>query len=726
MTTHLSRTIDPTDRFPVLSARSSNLTAERTEPVFSGSRYWNALRRSWWKIFIVTLGVTVASYFAAALFKPVYVATSRLIVDDKSSSDLVGIGNGIAVGGDTDQVINTNVQMIQSEPTLRPVADHLHLRAASNIAPSSTGNAPIVLPNLHVSHLPNTRIIEISYRSSDPELAAQAANEIAQSYIEQEQQLRASYSFQLTGFMEKQIADLKLTMADSTHKLALQEKQLGVINPDQKTSILAARIQQLNTQLTDAQNERIRKEAEYKAILSGQAQAVEASSDATALTSLQERKRKAEEQLAMDRTIYGPSYAEYKRSANALAEVGRQEVELREQLGKRIAAEYHQAEHREALLAASLADAKAESDTLNAASFQYDELKQEAEANAKLYSELYRKIKEAGINSGFQSNAIRIAAEAEVPTVPVFPNKKLFVFLGFLMSFCGSCATVLIAREWNGALRDPSDVSEATAIPVIGTLPDVRGLAFSRSQPQPTRKIPGSGFDRERTMTLNFFRECMASTLSCLQFREFAPPLRTIAVTSSGPGEGKSTCAAYLAMEYAAQGKKCLIIDADLRCPSLHTFFKVPNDGGMTKYIAGECTIHEIVRPAPNIKNLDLIVAGVAGSETSPLMGSMVLAVVGESRMNYDLVVVDVPPLLNLAEPIQIAAGMDGVLVVAQSGRTTKTGLRSAVATLSRVHANVAGIVLNRMPISASEIYNQYRAYRDYSRRWATLEAGRS
>lgn len=721
MSSHFGHTIEPIHRSPGLTTRGSVAVVDPTEPVVSVSRSLKALRQAWWKIVLITVVSTLGAYFATKLFKPVYMATARLIVDDKTSTDLVGGQSGLTVDSDTDQVINTNVQMIQSDSTLRPVANHLHLLSGSDA--DSSANAPVALPQLRVSHIPNTRIIEISYRSHDPSLAAQAANEIARSYIQQEQDMRASYSFQLTGFMERQISDLKRTMASSTQNLAAQEKQLGVINPDQKTSILTARIQQLNTQLTDAQNERIRKEAEYKAILAGSASAIEASSDASALSALQERRRKAEEQLAVDRTTYGPSYAEYKRSANALAEVVRQESELREQLSQRIATEYREAQHREALLAASLAQAKGESDMLNAASFQYDQLRQEALANANLYSELYRKIKEAGINAGFQSNAIRVAQEATTPNLPVFPNKKLFAFLGFLVSFVASCVVILVRSEWSGALREPAEVYQATALPVIGTIPEVHGLRFACAQPQLEGR-PSSKRDRERLIMLNFFRECLASMLTSLQSRYGLPP-RTIAITSSEPGEGKSTCAAYLAIEYAAQGKKCLIIDADLRCPSLHTYFEMSNDGGVASIIDSDCSLQTIIRPVPNIPNLDLIVAGESDGRPSPLVGNRVLALVREARLEYDFVVVDAPPLLNLAEPIQIASGVDAVLLVAQSGRTTRKALSKAVTTLSRVRANVSGVVLNRMPISTRDVYNQYRAYRDYSRRWHSLEGGR-
>ena len=475
----------PSTALQMASARTREVSpyAEEAHPysvpehvVGIGFYFW-LLRNSWWKIALAVTVVTGLSVFLCYTLKPIYESTARIAIDLKTPSTVVGDAGAGTSGSEADQYFNTELQVIQSDTVLRSVANRFGLsqRSTSEVVPSGmrADDAPVRLKNLTVTHLPNTFLINITYRSPDTMKAAAVANAVAESYITNGREMRAHASLDESAFMEKQIGALKQNMDRSVSALAFYEKQLGVINPEEKTSILTARLVQLNSEYTDSQNERVRKQVAYKALESGSTAAIEISPQATALERMQDNVNAAQQKMETVKITYGSSNAEYKRALSELNELTRQLTAARTQVGKRIEAEYNEAEKREQLLHVSLLQAKAQSDALNATSVRYEELKREAEANKNLYAELYRKVKEAGINGAFQSNAIRILDPARPQLHPVFPNKPILIGLAFLFSLVFSIVGVLLAELTDKSLRDPEQTQRALGLDVLGVLPKV-------------------------------------------------------------------------------------------------------------------------------------------------------------------------------------------------------------------------------------------------------------
>jgi succinoglycan biosynthesis transport protein ExoP len=552
--------------------------------------------------------------------------------------------------GNLDDLLNTEVRIIQSDPVLRPVAEQYHLlgqkkgrtaagsektgpvwsqtrfgqKKTDSVEPMRMADGPVELPGLTVARIPNSLIINIVYRSEDRNKAASIANAIATSYITRGMEMRARASMGSSAFMEKQIGELKKNMDDSAKALAGYERDLGLINPDEKTSILTARILQLNTQYTDAQNDRVRKETDYRALQSGNSAALDVSPEAGPLVKLDEQLHVAQEKMAVVKTVYGPNYAEYKRAANDLAEVERQYQQMRTEVARRVLVDYQEAKKRESMLQQSLAEAKSESDQLNANSLKNQQLKQEAEANKTLYNELFRKIKEAGINAGFQSGTIRIADEARPQLHPVFPKKGLFIFSASLLSLLASIAFVIFSDILNKTLRDPDQARRAIGAEVVGTLPSVR------RSPINTRLLPGVKRPRRANARINwaqtpeFYEECIHTLLSSILLDRSARDLKSIVITSAEPGEGKSTCAAHMAAASASRGKRTLLIDADLRFPVQHRLFNIGSRQSLTDAIADGRSLRQIRQPAGHTDKLDVVVAGAASEHMCAQVGVVV------------------------------------------------------------------------------------------------------
>jgi succinoglycan biosynthesis transport protein ExoP len=712
------------------------------------------LKRHWWKILATVVFCTALTAILCFYVTPVYEATASIAIDHQLPSTAIGQDSAPTETGNLDDLLNTEVRIIQSDPVLRPVAEQYHLLGQNKTDSLSGGNqsdslpgqkqpdpplgqkqpdaalgqkqtdsgnpvraadGPVELPGLTVARIPSSLIINIVYRSADRNKAASIANAIANSYITRGMEMRARASMGSSAFMEKQIGELKKNMDDSAKALAGYERDLGLINPDEKTSILTARILQLNTQYTDAQNDRVRKETDYQALKSGDSAALEVSPEAGPLAKLDEQLHVAQEKMAVVKTVYGPNYAEYKRAANDLGEVERQYQQMRTEVARRIQVDYQEAKKRESMLQQSLAEAKSESDQLNATSLKNQQLKQEAEANKTLYNELFRKIKEAGINAGFQSGTIRIADEARPQLHPVFPKKGLFIFLGFLLSLLASIACVILSDILNKTLRDPDQARRSIGAEVVGTLPSVRRF------PVHSRMLPGIKSHRRANARINwaqtpeFYEECIHTLLSSLLLDRSARKLKSIVITSAEPGEGKSTCAAHMAAASASRGKRTLLIDADLRFPSQHRLFNIASKESLTSAIAEGRSLWQIRQPVGHTDKLDVIVAGSASEHMCAQVAVTVSELLAEAALEYDLIIVDAPPMLFLSEPIQMACIADGVLVIGRAGRTDQRAVAAVFAALRRVQANILGLVINRADQHLSSSYRHRNSARKYA-----------
>jgi succinoglycan biosynthesis transport protein ExoP len=413
--------------------------AEFEEAAIPLSHYLWILRRHRWKILSFVAACVIAALIISSRLTPIYESTATIDIDRQTPTGVIGQEATRSMMNDADQFLATQIKLIQSDSVLRPVAQKYKLLEAegaraesAGIQPARVVDAPVELKRLKVMRPPNTYLLLISYRSSDPRLAADVANAIAQSYLEHTYNIRYRSSASLSAFMEKQLEELKAKMERSSAALAQFERELNVINPEEKTSILSSRLLQLNTEYTNAQAERVRKEAAYQSVRSGKLEAAQVSTQGESLQKLTERLNEAQERFAEVRTHFGANHPEHRKAAAQVAEVQRLLEKTRQNIAERVEIEYGEATQREEMLRKAVAETKAEFDRLNARSFEYQSLKREAEADKQLYEELVRKIKEAGINASFQNSSIRIADTARPALKPVFPNIKLNLLLAFL------------------------------------------------------------------------------------------------------------------------------------------------------------------------------------------------------------------------------------------------------------------------------------------------------
>jgi capsular exopolysaccharide synthesis family protein len=691
------------------------------------SHYLWILRRYRWKTAAFVATCVLLTAVVSARLQPIYESTATVDVDREAPSEVVGEDSTRATApNDADQFLATQIKLIQSDAVLRPVAEQFHLldgeqqlKGTSPEEAQERARAPVALKRLKVTRPPNTYLLLISYRSPDPVLAANVANAIANSYLAHSYEIRIRSSASLSTFMEKQIDELKAKMEKSGMDLAQFEKDLDVINPEEKTNILSARLLQLNTEYTTAQADRVSKEAAWNAMKSGSLEAAQVSSQGQDLAKLSDSLNQARQRFALIKSTYGSTHPEYRKAADELAEVQREFDSARSNIADRIAVEYREALNREQMLQKAVAETKAEWDSLNSRSYEYQQLKREADDDKTLYDELIRKIREADINAGFQNNNIRIADLARPALHPVFPNIKLNLVLALLFSTLLAAGAALLHDTLDTTLRDPEEASRFLGTDVIGTMPIDR---LAAQLPASAATVPAdaivamtakSGNRKGYYRSTSDFEESVRTIRNTILLSDFEGRLRSIMLTSAGPGEGKSTISAHLAIANADRGKKTLLIDGDLRRPSIHAKFGLTPREGLTNVLTGELPWQDVVVPAEGRPNLSILPAGPGSHRAADLIGPRLATLLDEFAKEFDLAILDSPPLLGFAECLQMATVADGVLIISQAGETKRNAVAEMISVLNRVRANIVGVVLNQVSQNSSKDgYSNYGYYR--------------
>jgi succinoglycan biosynthesis transport protein ExoP len=546
-----------------------------------------------------------------------------------------------------------------------------------------------------VTRPPNTYLLQISYRSEDPRLAADAANAIAQSYLEHTYNIRIRSSASLSAFMERQLEELKAKMERSGQALAKFERDLSVVNPEEKTNILATRLLQLNADFTSAQGDRLKQEAAYDSVKDGSLDAALATPLGEPLRKLAEHVNDARENLAGVESFYGSKHPEYRRAQAKLDDAQASFDATRGAIVRRVQVEFDEAKQREDMAQQAVSGAKTEFDQINARSFEYLAAKREADADKTLYEELMRRIKEAAINAGFQNSAIRIDDLARPALKPVFPDVPLNLLLALLFSALLAVAAAVLSDMLDKTIRDPEQAARTLRTEVIGSLPLMKTRpALAGGGTRPGQK---TGSKKDSEDDLSGFHESVRALRNSILLGSFDRRYRSLLITSAGPGEGKTTTASNLATAHAEQGNRTLLIDGDLRRPSVHRNFNLPSVVGLSNALMGEVSWREARIHVQGTPNLDILPAGPPSRRAADLVGRGLTELLEEAASEYDLVVLDAPPLLGFAEPLQMATAADGVLVVARAGQTSRKAVATVLATLARLRARVVGVVLNEV-----------------------------
>ncbi|HXP09588.1 MAG TPA: P-loop NTPase, partial [Acidobacteriaceae bacterium] len=347
-------------------------------------------------------------------------------------------------------------------------------------------------------------------------------------------------------------------------------------------------------------------------------------------------------------------------------------------------------------------------DDLTSQSFNYLQLKHEAETAEKVYEDLFAKIKQSGINSELQNNIIRLADSARPAAKPIFPDWVKIVGLSMAFFVFACSAGVIWSELTDATAKEPAAVEAALGVPVVCSLPKVSNMELRLALGPDGMRIAGS---RWRGLQGGFFDEGVRHLRGYLMLSDQSHAPKSILITSALPGEGKSTLALSLAMANAEQGKSTLLIDADLRQPAIERIVRLDPDAGLAEVLAHRSHWSSVTRAVPGRPNLSVLGCGLPLPLALALIGPQMRGILDQAVLQFDLVVLDSPPLLGCAETLELAAAAGLAVLSVRSGQTPMKSLAAAVETLRRVNVPIAGLVLNETAIATDATHKAYARY---------------
>jgi polysaccharide biosynthesis transport protein len=585
--------------------------------------------------------------------------------------------------------------------------------------------------NLRVNLSPNTRIIEVHYRSLDPQMAASVVNTLMQTYVENNFKARFDSTMQASDWLQKQLVDLQMKVETSQEKLVRYQKEHEILGIDEKQNITMAKLDELNKQLTSAESERMDKEALVRLVESGDADAIasnvggsdEAGPTSQSASQLLDNLRTKQADikiLAADlSTQFGPSYPKLTQLNNQLKEVDAQIQAEMKKVASRVRGEYTTALQRENMLHDAFEKQKQEANKLNESAIEYTLLKRDVETNRTLYEGLLQKLKEAGVSAGLKSNNYRIVDSARPPTGPIEPNIPRNLMFALVLGLASGVGLAFLLEGLDNTVRTTEQAQLISGLPSLGMIP--LGSKSAREGPNPKRLVIASSKEAVELVTQARPQSQMAESYRALRtsllLSNLGAPPKVIMVTSALPQEGKTTTSMNTAVVLAQKGVRVLLIDADLRRPSVHKNLGMGPHTGLSNVLTGSTTLEEAIVRTSILPNLDVLAAGTPPPNPAELLASANMRdMLAQLRKQYDHIVIDTPPSLSVTDSVVLSPSADAVVLVIRSSQTTKTALRRSRDILAQVNAKVVGVLLNAVDLSSPDYYYYYEYQGKYAR----------
>jgi succinoglycan biosynthesis transport protein ExoP len=577
--------------------------------------------------------------------------------------------------------------------------------------------------NLRVTLRPNTRIIEIHYRSPDKNLAAQVVNTLISTYIEQNFKTRFESTMQASDWLSKQLVDLQMKVETSQEKLVNYQKEHEILGIDEKQNIITSKLDELNKELTSAESERMEKQSVYELVQSNDADAAAAAAisadggsmggtnSSGLLEKLREQQADIKIQVAQLSTQFGPSYPKLAQLNSQLKEVDKQiQLELKKVV-ERVRGDYMASLARENMLRDALDKQKQEANQLNESAIEYSLLKRDVETNRTLYEGLLEKLKEAGVTAGLKSNNIRPVDKARVPTEPSEPNVPRNLSFALALGLTTGIGLAFLLEGMDNTVRTPEQAQLISALPSLGMIP--LGSKAPTETAAAKRLSVASSKEAVELVTQSRPQSQMAESYRALRtsllLSSLGAPPKTILVTSALPQEGKSTTSINTAIVLAQKGTRVLLVDADLRRPSIHKTLGMGPRTGLSNVLTGSATLQQAVVRSSILPSLFILPAGTPPPNPAELLASSNMKdVLAELREEYDHIVVDTPPTLSVTDAVVMSTRADAVVLVIRCGQTTKQALRRSRDLLMQVNARVCGVLLNAVDLDSPDYYYYY------------------
>jgi capsular exopolysaccharide synthesis family protein len=569
------------------------------------------------------------------------------------------------------------------------------------------------LNKLKIEPIRNSRLVKVHFDSIDPQLSAHVPNVLAQNYIQQNLENRFTATQQAKEWLTGQLNDLKAKVERADEALEVFGSKHGIISLDEKENIIMRRLTELNEALAKAEIERMAKEALYKQTKDRNYDSFPSILENKLIQDLKQTHIQLEAQYMKLSETYKPEYPEMVRLKKQMTSVQRRIDSEIDKIIDGIRNDYESNLRRESLVRGAFEQQKARAMEMKQKAIQYNILKRESDTNKELYRGLLQRMKEAGVSAGITVSNLQVIDQAELPTKPYKPNKKLNLLLAVVVGLFLGIGLAFFFEYVDNTVKTPDDVEQLIRLPSFGMVPKISYERRRRLEQGASYPVELITFGHPKSMLSEAYRNIRTSIL--LSFSE-SPPKKVV-ISSPNPAEGKTTTAINTAIALSQTGVQVLIIDADMRKPRVHRIFDDENGVGLSNFLSGHTELESIIKKT-DIPNLSYIPSGPIPPNPSELVGSNLFKSMMESLgERFDHIVLDSPPVLGFADSIILSTFVDGVILVVLGGKTPRETLQRAKEALYQVNAKILGVVINQIDIQRSDYgYYYYRNHYYYGK----------
>lgn len=559
--------------------------------------------------------------------------------------------------------------------------------------------------SIAVTAVKDSRLMDISFQSEHPDFARLVANTIADAYKEEVMAIQMDVSGYALKWMTEKAEEERNNLAKSEKALQEYMKRSDIVTVEDKVTILPQQLMQLTTKLAEAEAQKnvvanIYRQIEEVRAKRGDLESIPTIANSKSLQSIRENMRKVEQEIAELSHKFGPKHPTMMEARGKLGGILRQKSDEINNIVASVKHEYEVAQAQEASLRSTLVNLKGETQAQNEKMTEYNILKREVDTNRALYDALVMQTKEKSATENTAKVNVWMTEKAETPTAPVKPKPMRNILLGMVLGLFGGVGCAFFIEYLDNTVKDPEETEQRFDMSVVGV---IELLKEGKDPDHFVHVEPSSSF-----------AESYKSLRTAVLLSSADRPPKRLMITSVSPQEGKSTTAINLARSLSQTDRKILLIDADQRRPRLHKAFQLNNNAGLSSYLSG--AVNDIPLQQTTEPGLYVLTSGPIPPNPSELLGSeRFKQLLTQLEQQFDMVLIDSPPILSATDGLLISKSSESVLVVCYSGKTTYDRLHHGLKSLQEIDANVLGLVLNAMDMKKSNYYSYYGYYQYYS-----------
>ncbi|MCP3697568.1 MAG: polysaccharide biosynthesis tyrosine autokinase [Aliivibrio sp.] len=729
-------------------ANHKNDSPPQEQPIDLGY-YFHLVKKRWFSISLFAFLCTAIGVLVALSITPTYRATATLLIES-SQNRAISIEEVVGIDTRAKEYYLTQFEILKSNQVAQRVIDKLNLDqvaefnasiikkepSALNKLKSQLLSHPLIEPyflkdeevepslleqqeainrsilkkfksRLTISPIRKTQLVKISFESKDPELAAEIANAVGLAFIENNLESKLLATEQATEWINEGVQDLKQKLIASEQALLTFLQQQKLIDDSGIIALTSSELSNLTNRIAEATDERIEAQALYNALRHNNNRDL-ASLGANALISnhpqilsIRLAESNAEKEVSELSERYGPKHDKMIQANAQLKSIQSRADQLIRKLVSGVKKELSSAKEQEQLLKNELLNKKEEFRALSVVKSEYDALKREVESNAKLYDLFLTRQKETSATSDFSVANARFSDYALVPEFPSKPNRKLIVVATLVASVGLAIILVLSLDAFNNTITSARDFENKLGLLPTGTIPLVKAKQYKN------KPIDAKVFYNKNFLA---FQESIDSIRTSLYLSFPKAERKLLAISSSVPGEGKTTTAINLAQSFARL-EKVLIIDCDLRKPSIGERFGLSNSHpGLTNIMLMNTPLQECIATI-STSDVDVLSAGMLVPNPQELLSSKAFEkLLTHLTGKYDRIVLDTPPILPVKDAFIIGKFTQGILLVVKANSTTRSVYKHTMALFTKHQITIDGVVLNQIipPKKGTHTYSQY------------------